>query len=75
MKRLSRLIVEAFRAEFGGRHRSGSRQLSSRRAPTRRRPPTNPRCDGCQRFVSGLCEKGCGFCPGCCPGHKKEDQR
>lgn len=65
-------VVQAFRAEFGGKHRrhSGSRVWPS---AGRRKGGTAPRCPQCELFVrvGEMCTEPhnpCQVCTGCCPG-------
>ncbi|GAA2855532.1 hypothetical protein GCM10010472_11040 [Pseudonocardia halophobica] len=64
--RALRALFRAFRTSGPGRTRTGTSALSPR-SRTRRNPW--PYCPACHRRVAGLCERGCGVCPVCCPGH------
>lgn len=76
--RALRALAAAFRTAgpSGGAHRTGPGRGRSVLAPGGRtawhRPNPWPFCPGCRHRVAALCEKGCGMCPGCCPGHRDD---
>lgn len=55
-------------------------RATRRPKPRTKRRATDPqqkRCPGCDLFIRAYCRRTpdpCGFCPACCPGHRKETQ-